>query len=84
MKLKIFVKDDCPKCPAAKEVAMEFMASAQVFDIDEPDGLAEAAYHSVMCTPSMVIVDDSEKEVNAWRCMVPSKVELVKHMNGQV
>ena len=59
MQLKVFVKEDCPNCPAAKEVANQFPFS-RLFDMDEAEGLAEAAFHSVLCTPSMVLVDDQE------------------------
>ena len=60
--LKVFVKQDCQKCPAAKEVASRFPAT-ETYDIEQADGLAEAAYYSVLCTPSIVIVDESGSEV---------------------
>lgn len=70
MLLKVFVKADCPNCPAAKELASKFKFS-KIFDMDKSDGLAEAAFHSVLCTPSMVLVDDDDSVIQSWRCHVP-------------
>ena len=75
MMLKVFVKEDCPNCPAAKEVANQFPFS-RLFDLDEADGLAEAAFHSVLCTPSMVLVDDQDMVIQSWRCHVPRPTEI--------
>ena len=78
MMLKVFVKDDCPNCPAAKEVANQFPFS-RLFDLDDADGLAEAAFHSVLCTPSMVLVDDQEMVIQSWRCHVPRPTEIANY-----
>ncbi len=78
--LKVFVKQDCQKCPAAKELASQF-PETEIFDVEQPDGLAEAAYYSVLCTPSIVVVDESGSEVYAWRCTVPSPVDVSEHIN---
>ena len=78
MLLKVFVKDDCPNCPAAKEVANQFPFS-RLFDLDDAEGLAEAAYHSVLCTPSMVLVDDQEMVIQSWRCHVPRPTEIANY-----
>jgi hypothetical protein len=76
--LKVFVKEDCPNCPAAKEVANQFPFS-RLYDLDEAEGLAEAAFHSVLCTPSMVLVDDQEMVVQSWRCHVPRPTEIANY-----
>lgn len=78
MQLKVFVKDDCPNCPAAKEVANQFPFS-RLFNLDEAEGLAEAAFHSVLCTPSMVLVDDQEMVIQSWRCHVPRPTEIANY-----
>ena len=78
MMLKVFVKNDCPNCPAAKEVANQFPFS-RLFDLDDADGLAEAAFHSVLCTPSMVLVDDQEMVIQSWRCHVPRPTEIANY-----
>lgn len=73
--LKVFVKQDCPNCPAAKDVAGQF-PETEVYDIEQAEGLAEAAFYSVLCTPSIIIVDDKGREVRAWRCTVPSSKDI--------
>jgi hypothetical protein len=73
--LKVFVKQDCQKCPAAKEVAGRF-PETEIYDIEQAEGLAEAAYYSVLCTPSIVVVDESGSEVFAWRCTVPTPKDV--------
>ncbi|MDY6793963.1 MAG: glutaredoxin domain-containing protein [Actinomycetota bacterium] len=78
--LKVFVKTDCPNCPAAKELANRF-PDVEIYDVEQPEGLAEAAFYSVMCTPSIVLVDEGEKEVHAWRCMVPTPGDIAEHIN---
>lgn len=81
MKLKVFVKDKCPNCPAAKEMAKRFSIS-EIFNLDEPLGLAEAAFHSVLCTPSLILVDDSENVIEAWRCGLPKYSEITELIDG--
>ena len=73
--LKVFVKQDCPNCPAAKNMADEF-PETEVYDIEQAEGLAEAAFYSVLCTPSIIIVDDQGREVRAWRCTVPTSKDI--------
>ena len=72
MHIKLFVKDDCPRCPAAK-MAVEGLDDVEVFDVGEVDGLAEASFHSILATPSLVVVDSGGKEVASWRGEVPDR-----------
>ena len=78
MVLKVFVKENCPNCPAAKEVAKQFSFS-RLYNLDDSEGLAEAAFHSVLCTPSMVLVDDSDQVIQSWRCHVPRPAEIANY-----
>lgn len=78
MQLKIFVKEECPNCPAAKEVASRF-AFSRLYDLGDTDGLAEAAFHSVLCTPSLVLVDDDDTVIQSWRCHVPKPSEIANY-----
>lgn len=78
--LKVFVQQDCPNCPAAKEIATRF-PNTEVYDIDQAEGLAEAAYYSVLCTPSVVVVDERGNETHAWRCSVPKPGDIEEQLN---
>ncbi len=75
MRVKLFVKDDCPRCPAAKH-ACEGIDDVEVYDVSDVDGLAEAAFHGVMATPTVLVVDSSGAEVGAWRGEAPDRAAL--------
>jgi hypothetical protein len=70
MEVKLFVREDCPRCPAAKR-ACEGVQNVQIFDVTSIDGLAEASYYNVLATPSVLVVDSAGKEVAAWRGEAP-------------
>jgi hypothetical protein len=76
MQVKLFIKDDCPKCPAAKH-ACENVDGVEVFDVGDIDGLAEAAFHGVLATPTVLVVDSCGTEVAAWRGEAPQRRELL-------
>jgi len=81
--IKIFVKAKCPKCPAAKEIGMELKKEGLPvfhYDLDTIDGLAEASYHSVLSTPSLIIEDEAEREVASWRGVVPTLQEVKQYL----
>ncbi len=75
MKVKVFVKPGCPKCPKAKELAEKI--GAEVHDISTVDGLAEATFYGVLSTPSVLVVDGDEV-VAAWHGEVPEPGEVEK------
>ena len=77
MSVKFFWKSDCPKCPAAKERITE-VDQVEFFNLDEPTGLAEAAFYSVMATPSVVISRPDGSEVVSFRGDVPPNEELAR------
>lgn len=76
-KIKVFWKTDCPKCPAAKAL-VEGSPNAELFSLDEVDGLAEGAFYGVMSTPSIIVIDESGHEVTSWRGEVPSIRDIEK------
>ncbi len=75
MLIKLFVKDNCPRCPAAKH-ACEGLEAVEVYDVGDVDGLAEAAYHGVLSTPTILVVNSNGDEVAAWRGEAPDRREL--------
>jgi hypothetical protein len=77
--VKIFTKAKCPKCPAAKEIGAELKkegVSVYQYDLDTIEGLAEASFHSILSTPSILIEDGEEKEVASWRGAAPTLQEV--------
>ncbi len=74
MKLKVFTKADCPNCPAAKALAKKLEengTAVEWLNLDDEEGLSESVYFDVLSTPSLIIVDESDCEVKAWRGEVP-------------
>ena len=78
--VKLFWRDGCPRCPAAKQLSetlrQEGMAVVD-YNMDTVDGLAEGAFHSVMALPTMLLVDvDDDSELAEWRGDIPSLDEI--------
>ncbi len=75
MNIKLFVKDDCPRCPAAKR-AVEGLSDVEVFNVSDIDGLAEASFYSILSTPTILLLDAQGKEIHGWRGEVPEPAYL--------
>lgn len=76
-RIKVFWKQNCPKCPAAKAAVMD-SPNVELYNLDEVDGLAEAAFYGIMSTPSIIVTDNTGKELISWRGDVPSKQDLAE------
>jgi hypothetical protein len=48
----------------------------RLYDIATIDGMTEAAFHEVITTPTTIIVDDEDNELQSWRGEAPSLEEL--------
>ena len=79
MIVKIFSMKECPKCASAKEFKKQLDkegVKTEVYDVRTVDGLAEATLFGIMGTPSVVVVDDSNKEMKTWRSELPTLKEI--------
>ena len=77
--IKIFTKRECPKCPAAKEIGSILQQKGQqvrYYDLETPQGLAEAAFYSVLSTPTILIEDEHDRSLAGWRGAVPTLQEI--------
>lgn len=77
--IKIFTKAECPKCPAAKEIGgilQQEGLQVNYYDLETPNGLAEAAFYSVLSTPTIIIEDEDEKILAGWRGSTPTLQEI--------
>ncbi|MBN2374415.1 hypothetical protein JXL19_11580 [bacterium] len=77
--IKFFWKQDCPKCPEAKQIfngLKEKGFKVTDYNLNTADGLAEGTYHSVLSTPTFLVIDDNEREILQWRGDVPTFEEL--------
>jgi hypothetical protein len=83
--IKIFTKQDCPRCPQAKQLGAEMEQdghSVLSYDIETLDGLAEASFFSVQATPTIIVEDADENVVADFRGQVPTREELLKIINA--
>ena len=77
--IKIFTKAECPKCPAAKEIGSILQQEGlqvSYYDLETPDGLAEAAFYSVLSTPTIIIEDQDERILAGGRGSIPTLQEI--------
>ena len=77
--IKIFTKSECPKCPAAKEmgsILQQEGLQVNYYDMETPDGLAEAAFYSVLSTPTIIIEDQDARILAGWRGSIPTLQEI--------
>ena len=63
MKLRLFTLPNCPKCPAAKELAKEIADSRsdviiEVLDMSQPENLTTALMLQIASTPSFALDED--------------------------
>jgi len=79
--IKLFIKKDCPRCPAAKH-AVEGFDGVQVFDVGDIEGLAEASFYSIMATPTVLLLDGNGNEVYGWRGEAPEP-DLLRELIAQ-
>ena len=83
MKLNVFTKAECPNCPPAKAMAKQMEekgAAVEWFNLDEEEGLSEAVYFDVLSTPSLIVTDENDSEIKAWRGEVPPIDQLQKEL----
>ncbi|OYT65550.1 hypothetical protein B6U74_03170 [Candidatus Bathyarchaeota archaeon ex4484_205] len=80
LKLKIFHGENCPNCPPAISLGKELAARGFYIEficVDEVDGMAEAAFHMIQSTPSIIVVNHNDEEILSWRGKVPSMDEIL-------
>lgn len=79
--LKLFISENCPKCPPAKKLAESLKSKIpiEIYDIQQPEGLAEAAYYQILSTPTFVLVEDDEIK-KIWTTILDEN-ELLKEVS---
>lgn len=93
MILKLFTKKDCPRCPAAKEVVAKLKAELakaktptdvnfENFDVESVEGMAESAFYTVMSTPTILLCNDTGKEITGWRGESPTLETLKSNLKA--
>lgn len=81
MRVEIFISPRCPRCPRAKKLGERLKREGwevKYFNLETPEGLAEAAYRDVLSTPSLILRDEEGREVKSWKGEIPGLEELRK------
>lgn len=76
MFVKLFWKHECQKCITAKEICKNSGLTVKDYDVNSVEGMAEASFHQVTRTPTIVLVDDNENEIKKWNSILQAKKEL--------
>ena len=77
--IKVFVQQKCGKCPQAKEVGNTLKGegfNVIEYDIQTADGMAEAAFHSIQSTPTIILEDQDENIIADFRGDMPTPQEV--------
>lgn len=85
MMVKIFVRPGCPKCPPAETLAENLKKEkieAEVYNLNEPEGLTEGTLYNVMGTPTIIILDNNDQEIISWRGETPTLEEVKKNLQN--
>jgi hypothetical protein len=77
LNVKLFVKEHCPRCPAAKRTC-EGLEMLDVYDVGNIDGLAEASFYGVLATPTLLVLDAQGREIAGWRGEPPARETLME------
>lgn len=75
MEVKLFIREDCPDCPAAIR-ACEGIANLSVYDLGDLQGIVAASSLGVQQTPSVLVVDSAGHEVAGWRGEAPDAADI--------
>ena len=83
--IKLFVQQKCHKCPQAKEVGNTLKDegfTVEEYDIQTADGMAEAAFHSIQSTPSIILEDSDENIIADFRGEIPTPQQIKDLLSG--
>jgi hypothetical protein len=90
-RFELFTRKRCTQCNPAKSLIGQLQSEGyQVveYDLDTTDGLAEGAFHSVLATPTLLLVNDEDDVLADWRGDVPTldsvKQEIERHQSHAV
>lgn len=85
-KIKIFTSPTCPNCPPAKLLGQQLKDKedknivVEMFDVTEAGGLAEGAMFNVLAIPVIIVTDEDDKEIKAWRGELPTLEDILKEV----
>jgi len=63
LKLLLFVRTTCPRCPPAKAAATRLGIPVETVNVDTGEGMAEARKRGVLSTPTAILVSSGGEEL---------------------
>ena len=62
--LKLFISQNCKLCTTARKrlKGMDYT----IYDVGTLEGLAEASYHGILSTPTLIETNEADEEVQKW------------------
>lgn len=69
----LFTRRSCPNCPPVWRYLAEGPLEGRIVDVDELEGLAEAAAHRVLATPTVLLLDEGGAELA--RCYTRAQLQ---------
>ncbi len=85
--IEIFWKTTCGKCNNAMQLGKKLKEAGynvRFFNVEELNGLTEASFHTVMSTPTIIIVDELDNLLKDWRSDVPDFESVVNELKKEV
>ena len=90
MHVRIYIAEDCPKCEAAKALAVRLAEHREMASVltlvwtDTVLGRAEASASDVLATPTVLLCDDiAGKEIARWSGQCPTLKAIREAVPGE-
>ena len=82
LRLLLFVRAACPRCPQAKSAAGRLGIPVETVSTDTGEGMAEAARHGVMSTPTAILISSGGEELR--RAMDAESISRLLEMEDPI
>lgn len=76
-KILFFYSKTCKNCSGARKLLDDSGIDYISLDVDTVDGKSEAVFYNVQATPSIIIIDENDDEIDSFRSIIPSLSDLV-------
>jgi len=65
LEFQLYTNKNCVKCPAVKQAIKELEKSLKIsvtqIDTDTIEGMSEAAFYSILATPTLIVIENNEE-----------------------
>jgi ribonucleoside-triphosphate reductase len=82
LKLLLFVRAACPRCPPAKAAAARLGIPVETVNADTGEGMAEARKRGVLSTPTAILVSSGGEELG--RALDPEAINRLLELDDSI